>query len=151
MARKHQQVTEGPDPVQERISHEASLVVNKLATTELHEALGSYSPTSLQDETLEDLPIQHGRSLMSTDIEEEMTKRRCASTSQRTGNTPMAMRTWQMDGNSMAMGMQQTDISPMAVGAQFMGSDLKTGTVHSTSRSFYMDATNGCQPEIACT
>ena len=135
MARTHQQVIRGPDLVQEQISHETSLVVNKLATTESREALSSYSPTSLQDGTLEDQPIQCGRSPMSADIKEEMTEMRCAPTSQWTGNTLMAVRTWRTDGNPMAMGMQWTNISPKAVGTQFTGSDLRTGTAHSHQQS----------------
>ena len=35
----------------------------------------------------------------------------------------------------MAMGMQWTDISPMAIGTQFIGSDLRTGIAHAYQQS----------------
>ena len=42
----------------------------------------------------------------------------------------MAVRTWQI-GNSMAMGMQQTGDSPMAVGSGHSSINSKVGTGHS--------------------
>ena len=71
---------------------------------------------------------------MSTDMEERAAEKRCVPTSQRTGVKTMAVRTWQTV-NPMAMRMQRTGVSLMAVGTQLSGDNSGIGTVHSYQRS----------------
>ena len=90
--------------------------MEQVSMTESHEDLGSYSPTSLQDVTSKNLPIQCEKSFVSTIKKKETIERRCAPSSQQMGNTLMDMMTWQTGRNLMAMGIQRTNISLMAVG-----------------------------------
>ena len=67
---------------------------------------------------------------MSTSMKDRAAEKKCAPTSQRTGGKLMTTGTWQT-GNPMAMGMQQTGVSPMAVGARGSGNNSRAGTAHS--------------------
>ena len=75
--------------------------------------------------------IQHENNFTFASMENETTSKQCAPISQRTKNKPMAVRTWQIDEDLMAMGMQRMDVSPMAVGIQCTGNNLRTRTAWS--------------------
>ena len=117
IARIHHQVTGILYLVQEWISRGKYLIVNKVMTPKLHKAQSSCWPATPQAGSPRSQLIQHEKSFTFVSMENETTSRRRASTSQRTGNKPMAMRTWRTDEDLMAVGIQWTNVSLMAIGA----------------------------------
>ena len=63
----------------------------------------------------------------------------------------MDVRTWQADGNPMAMGIRWTDISPMVVRAQFTCIDLRTETAYSHQRSSTQTQQTNANPRVVYT
>ena len=63
----------------------------------------------------------------------------------------MAVGTWQVDGNPVAMGMRWMDISPMVVGDRFTDIDLRTESVHSHQRSSTQIQQTDAYPRAAGT
>ena len=104
--------------------------VDTMADSNMQDTLSP--PLQYQSQTI---PLEvHGtqrlRSLMSIDMRDEGAQKRCVPAPQQMKAIPMAVGTWRMD-YLMAIGMQQTGIKPMIVGARRSGDNLDTEVIHS--------------------